>query len=102
MRQATSVQVEASLPWAQPESKIDGRGSYACNWWRNGERADRRRKWPDAPPGTFAALGYNNNGCFVIPEWNMVIVRLGLDEDDHKITDEEWSGFLGRVGEAVQ
>jgi CubicO group peptidase (beta-lactamase class C family) len=101
VRHATAVQVPASLPWAQPESEIDGRGCYGCNWWRNGEKADGRRKWPDAPAGTFAAMGHNNNVCLVIPEWDMVIVRLGLDQADHKITDAEWSGFLRGVGAAV-
>ncbi|MGH7754241.1 MAG: serine hydrolase domain-containing protein, partial [Gemmatimonadales bacterium] len=102
VRQATSVQVEGSTPWAQPESKIDGRGSYGFNWWRNGEGADGRRKWPAAPAGTFAAMGHNNNVCFVVPEWQLVIVRLGLDEADHKVTDQEWSGFLRQVGLALR
>jgi hypothetical protein len=101
VRQATAVHIPASLPWAQPESGIDGRGCYGCNWWRNGEKADGRRKWPDAPAGTFAAMGHNNNVCLVIPEWDMVIVRLGLDQADHKVTDAEWSGFLRGVGAAV-
>jgi CubicO group peptidase (beta-lactamase class C family) len=114
---ATSVQVPASLPWAQPESEIDGRGVYGFNWWVNG--ATRRAglalpsidtgagraspallKWPGAPPGTFAASGHNNNRMFVIPEWKLVIVRLGLDQQDGRIADEIWSRFLQLVGEA--
>jgi CubicO group peptidase (beta-lactamase class C family) len=101
VRQATSVQVNASLPWAQPESEIDARGCYGFNWWVNGKKADGQRKWPGVPPGTFAAIGHNNNLCFVIPEWQMVIVRLGLDQADHKIADEEWAAFLRLVGEAI-
>ena len=44
------------------------------------------------------ASGHNNNRCFVIPEWNMVIVRLGLDG---KAKDEVWNGFFEKLGEAV-
>src|SRR5688572_22692948 len=91
VRQAKAGQVPASLPWAQPESQIDGRGCYGFNWWANGAKPDGHLTWPDAPTRTFAARGHNNNWCFVIPEWKMVIVRLGLDQADHKITDDEWS-----------
>jgi len=98
---ATSVQVPAATPWGHPASEIDGRGVYGYNWWPNGLQPNGQRKWPDAPPGTFAASGHNNNKLFVLPEWNMVIVRLGLDQKDGKISDEVWSRFLGKVGEAI-
>jgi|GEM_PF-267492 len=96
---ATRVQVPAAVPWAQPESEIDGRGLYGYNWWCNGIGADGRRKFPGAPPGTFWASGHNNNKCFVVPEWDMVIVRLGLDG---KARDEVWDAFLAKVGEAIR
>lgn len=38
---------------------------------------------------------------FVIPEWNMVIVRLGLDEGQRKISDEVYSNFIEQVGNAI-
>jgi CubicO group peptidase (beta-lactamase class C family) len=97
---ATSVHVPATLPWGHPESEIDGRGVYGFNWWRNGLRADGRRLWPGVPEGAFAASGHNNNRMFVIPEWNTVIVRLGLDQADVKVKDEVWGEFLSRVGAA--
>jgi CubicO group peptidase (beta-lactamase class C family) len=98
IEEATRVQVPATTPWAQPESQIDGRGVYGFNWWSNGIKPDGTRKFPSAPPGLFWAWGHNNNMCLVIPEWNMVIVRLGLDG---KAKDEVWDGFLGGVAEAV-
>jgi CubicO group peptidase (beta-lactamase class C family) len=98
---ATGVQVPSDLTWAHPESDIDGRGVYGLNWWRNGLGPDGRRKWPQAPETTFAASGYNNNKMFVIPDWQMVVVRLGLDEQDGKIPDSVWSEFLGQVGAAA-
>ncbi|MEZ0385832.1 MAG: serine hydrolase domain-containing protein, partial [Verrucomicrobium sp.] len=96
--EATQIQVPATLPWGHPDSGIDGRGSYGYNWWVNGVQADGALKYPHAPPGLFVAAGHNNNRCFVIPAWDMVIVRLGLDGD---ASDMVWSDFLGRVGEAV-
>lgn len=101
VEQATSVQVPATTPWAQPESGIDGRGVYGFNWWTNGVAPDGQRHWAAAPEGTFAASGHNNNRMFVIPEWQMVIVRLGLDQKDVKISQDVWNEFLGRVGNAI-
>jgi CubicO group peptidase (beta-lactamase class C family) len=99
--QATSVQVPAATPLGHPESGIDGPGVYGFNWWRNGRHPHGKRKWPGAPESTFAASGHNNNDMFVIPEWSMVIVRLGLDQSDHEITDEEYGQFLGNVGRSI-
>jgi CubicO group peptidase (beta-lactamase class C family) len=98
VREATRVHVPATMPWAHPESDIDGRGCYGCNWWRNGLKWDGMRKFPAAPEEMFWAAGHNNNLCFVIPEWDMVIVRLGLDG---KAQDGVWNAFLEQVGQAV-
>jgi CubicO group peptidase (beta-lactamase class C family) len=98
VKEATQVQVPPSLSWAHPESKIDGRGVYGYNWWCNGVKPDGTRKYPAAPAGMFWASGHNNNRCFVIPEWDMVIVRMGLDG---RAQDEVWNGFFAKVSEAV-
>jgi len=98
--EATKPQVSAALPlW--PDSGADGRGTYGFNWWANGVKVDGQRKWPGAPAGTYAASGYNNNDMFIIPEWNMVIVRLGLDEGQRQITDAVYSTFIEMVGRAI-
>ena len=100
---ATDIQVSADIPWAGiGPASLDGRGAYGYLWWRNGILADGKRKWPGATPGTFAASGYNNNKLFVIPEWNMVIVRLGLDGGTATTIEEaQWGRFLYLVGRAV-
>ena len=94
---ATSVEVPADIRWAHPVAGLDGRGVYGLNWWVNGVKPDGERKWPEAPVGTYAASGYNNNKLFVIPEWNIVLVRLGLDQPDLRISDKTWSVFLGKL-----
>jgi CubicO group peptidase (beta-lactamase class C family) len=97
---ATSPQVPASLPLKG--AAIDGRGVYGFNWWRNGLKADGQRKWPGAPPGTFAASGFNNNDMFVVREWKMVVVRLGLDQGAREIADAVYGTFLAKIGTAIR
>jgi len=55
-------------------------GMYGLNWWTNGVRADGKRFWPSASPDTFAAQGNKNNNCLIVPEWKLVVVRLGQDK----------------------
>jgi hypothetical protein len=74
---------------------------YGYHWWPNGIRPDGQRKWPDAPTETYARSGYNNNDLFVIPPWNTVIVRLGLDQSEDEITAAEYNEFLKRVGDSI-
>ena len=98
--QATCAQVPVKTPLGHPGS-ADGRGVYGYNWWVNGVGADGKRKWPGAPKGTYSASGYNNNDLFVVPEWNLVVVRLGLDQRDKKITDATYGELLARLGRAM-
>jgi hypothetical protein len=85
-----------------PLSNIDGIGVYGYNWWVNGIRSNDSRLWPDAPPSTYAASGYNNNKMIIIPEWDMVVVRLGLDANDVVITDLIWNEFLRIIGDSLE
>ncbi len=98
--QATRAQVPASLP-LENLSGADGRGVYGYNWWVNDIKPNGKRKWPGAPPNTYSASGYNNNDMFVIPEWDMVIVRLGLDQTEFHITDKIYGTFLQKIGQAI-
>jgi CubicO group peptidase (beta-lactamase class C family) len=69
---AMSNQVPVTLPF----NNMDLAGRYGFYWWTNGIRKDGTRPWPSAPPRTAAAHGGSRNFCFVIPEWDMVIVRM--------------------------
>jgi CubicO group peptidase (beta-lactamase class C family) len=97
---ATKSHVPASLP-LENLSGADGRGVYGFNWWVNGIKPNGKRNWPGAPLGTYSASGYNNNDMFIIPEWKMVIVRLGLDQRDFAIKNTTYSTFLEKVGQAI-
>ena len=98
--QAPRVQVPVHI--TATETSDHGPGHYGFNWWVNGMDRQGKRKWPDAPPKTFAASGFNNNDMFIIPEWDMVIVRLGLDQNEKWISDSEYNHFLGLVGNAIR
>ncbi|UCC97534.1 MAG: serine hydrolase [Phycisphaerales bacterium] len=97
---ATKSHVPASMP-LEPLSGADGRGVYGFNWWTNDTKPNGKRNWPGAPHCTYSASGYNNNDMFIIPKWNMVIVRLGLDQRDVPITNAIYGAFLEKIGQAV-
>ena len=64
-------------------------GRYGLNWWVNGRDRDGNLYWPSLPAGSYAAQGNNNNHCFVIPAWEMVVVRTGQDKPiDSKLYDK--------------
>ncbi len=79
---------------------IDGRGIYSFNWWVNGVGTSGNRPWPGAPAGMFAASGLNENKCFIIPEWDMVVVRTGIAG---KLPDGDamWSEFFAKLSGAL-
>jgi len=97
---ATKAHVPATMP-LEHLSGADGRGVYGFNWWVNGIKPNGKRNWPGAPFGTYSASGYNNNDMFIIPEWKMVIVRLGLDQNEFAITNRIYSTFIEKVGQAI-
>lgn len=99
--EATTVQVPGSIPNALPKSSRKGAGVYGYHWWPNGVTPEGKRMWPNAPLSTYERSGYNNNDLFIIPNWNMVIVRLGLDEGEDEITSAEYNVFLKMIGEAI-
>ncbi len=97
---ATKAHVPASTP-LETLSGADGRGVYGFNWWVNGTKPNGKRYWPGAPLGTYAASGYNNNDMFIVGEWKMVIVRLGLDQSELAIKNSTYNTFLEKVGKAI-
>jgi CubicO group peptidase (beta-lactamase class C family) len=99
---ATNVQVPPDIPVADTDRKeTKGSGSYGFNWWVNGFQPDGTRKMPDAPAKTYWARGLNSNFCMVVPEWNMVIVRMGEDGHAPDVYDV-WNDFFKRLQKAVR
>ena len=78
-------------------SNVLGNGRYGFNWWVRGAMGDM----PDTPPGTFYMSGFNNNMCFVVPEWNMVIVRRGEDPNPAQGKRAAYNEFFSELDKAV-
>lgn len=97
IRAATRVQVDSKLKYAEEDPRWKGAGTYGLNWWVNGVNRHGKRKLPGAPAATFFASGFQSR-CFVIPEWEMVVVCLGADLPGG---DERWGVFLSQVGNAL-
>jgi len=101
VRQATSVQVPNTIPMGDTDRKnVIGSGCYGFNWWVNGEKADGTLKLPGAPLDCYFASGFNNNKCFVLPSWDMVIIRMGEDRNLEK-ADSIYGQFLKLVGASI-
>ncbi len=74
-------------------------GNYGMGWWTNGPLPNGQPRWPHAPAAMFAAQGNRNNVCFIIPEWQMVVVRLGGDKN---IPMHQYDGMFRLLAEAME
>ena len=103
IEQATTNKVSADLPLSY-YTAADCRGMHGYHWWLNGIRPNGEHCFPDAPNSTFFTVGTGHNMLFVIPEWQMVIVRLGCDRPCPTVEERLgiWRTVLGRVGEALR
>ena len=110
VERATSPQVSAELPLGGPITHLygkrfpfDGRGCYGFAWWTNGRTAEGSRLWPDLPQRSFMAWGYHNNLIFVVPEWDLVVVRMGQDaRTARRLRQPAFNEFLLRIGESIR
>jgi len=102
VKKATRAHVPANLTLADTDRKnIDGRGVYGYNWWVNDINANKELLFQGAPQGMYSASGFNHNKCFVIPQWNMVVVRMGLDGTPAN-ADLIWSTFFKMVSDSFE
>lgn len=98
VEQATRTQVDAAMPVADTDrANVIGPGAYGYNWWTNGGK----NRMPDAPPKTYYASGLNHNLLFIVPEWDMVIVRMGVDGNPPMGKPQAWNGFFKRLAGGV-
>ena len=89
------------VPTSLDTQWFDLRGHYGIMWWTNGVDANGKRPWPSAPEQTYAAVGAGRNYCFVIPEWQMVVVRMdGSESIGRNRSDAVLDEFLGGIGAA--
>jgi len=100
IEKATTNQV----PTSHGYRNHDFRGRYGFYWWTNGIRANGKRPWPSAPAKAYTSHGRSANFCFVIPEWNMVIVRMGTSPISSNIGQGEqmWNEFFRKLQQALK
>jgi len=80
---------------------------FGFYWWTNDRKPDGKRPWPSAPPKTYCSNGHSCNFCFVIPEWNMVVVRMGTEPVRSGVAglaevDRLWDTFFGILSRELQ
>lgn len=95
--QATMNQVSKDLELITDVRRVEGRGKYGYGWWIRGDSKDM----PDTPMGTFYMSGYNNNLCFVIPEWDMVVIRMGRDGNPEEGKRPVYNAFFRELKKAL-
>ena len=99
VREATRSQVPDSLPIGDTDRKdVKGNGRYGFNWWVRGNMGDM----PHTPLNTYYMSGFNNNMCFVIPEWNMVVIRMGDDGNPPEGKRYVYDLFFRELGKAIR
>lgn len=56
---------------------VGSRGDYGAHFWLNAGK-----RYPDAPSDLYSCNGFQGQKIFIIPSHEMVIVRLGLKENE--------------------
>jgi CubicO group peptidase (beta-lactamase class C family) len=61
------------------------RGEYGAQWWlnRGAENNTADRTYPDVPNDSFQCEGFEGQYVFVIPSKELVVVRLGLSQQEN-------------------
>ena len=89
--QATANQVPSSLPIADTDRKTtDGTGKYGFNWWVF-------MPSDSMPVHAFYASGFNHNVCLIIPDWNMIITRMGDDGNPEAGKHQVYAELIRRL-----
>ncbi len=99
VREMFTNQVPRDLPIYQPDKwyyRLPG--AYGLGWWINTPTHTGQPNWPAAPADTFASQANRNNFCFIIPPWNMIIVRQGTDI---RVNTDLFDTFLALFRDAI-
>jgi CubicO group peptidase (beta-lactamase class C family) len=94
VRAATSVQVPDDLPVADTDrAATDGTGRYGYNWWIIPPTQEN--------PRAAYTSGLNHNVCMIVPEWDMVFVRMGVDGNPEAGKQAVYTEVLRRLAAGV-
>jgi len=75
------------------------KGQYGYQFWLNAGAKDNaaNRKYPHCPTDMYCCDGYEGQFVFIIPSKNLVIVRLGLTQNDGFDADAFAAGVISAV-----
>jgi CubicO group peptidase (beta-lactamase class C family) len=75
------------------------KGEYGAQWWLNAGAKDNpaNRKYPDVPPDSFQAEGFEGQYVFVVPSKKLVVVRLGLSQKALPDMNKLVAGIIGTL-----
>jgi len=77
-------------------------GTYGAHWWLNAEPAsgsnESQRRFPRLDPNIFMASGFEGQYVVVVPNDDLVVVRLGLDRGQRV----DLEGLVARVVDAAR
>jgi CubicO group peptidase (beta-lactamase class C family) len=65
--------------------------AYGYQWWLNSGGVTKR--WPNLPDNSYAAMGNREQRVLVVPDEDLVIVRLGWSKGDY-IDDENFASII--------
>ena len=103
IKKATSNQVDTDKVASTDRKNVDGRGCYGYNWWVNGMLPSGEYYMPDAPKSLYYAGDLDDNTvCFVIPEWDMVLVHRVADGYPKKGKAVVYNEFFKRLTLAIK
>lgn len=88
---------EGWMAWSTAPAPAAPRGEYGAQFWLNAGIDGEHRSFPDLPASMYMAHGFNSQVVAVLPEQELVVVRLGFT------TDGSWddNAFIAAILEAL-
>lgn len=78
------------------------RGTYGAHWWLNADPKTGTRRMPSLDPNILIASGFEGQFVVVVPNHDLVVVRLGLDRgnrlDIERLTAQIVAGLASESG----
>ena len=69
-------------------------GTYGAHWWLNADPKTGTRRMPSLAPNILIASGFEGQSVVVVPDHDLVVVRLGLDRKDRLDIEELVAGVI--------
>lgn len=76
---AGPVLSEEWVTYSATPTPTQPKGIYGAQWWLNADPAEGERRYPDVDANVMIASGYEGQFVVVVPDAELVVVRLGFD-----------------------